>query len=313
MFTLCNAHKLKEKPKEAVYYINTSNRLVQMQTILSILNKTADFLQKNGVPNAKLDSQLLLAHGLGLKRMDLFLNFDRPLSEKELEVLRPMVARRAKREPLQHILGNVSFRGHEIKCDKRALIPRQETELTIDILKNSQLSPNSQLIADIGTGTGALAIAAALELNVHVHACDISKDALELAKENVALHKLENKITLVQSDLLSALPNNIKFDAIIANLPYIPLPDAASLQPEVLSGDPHLALFGGADGLELIRKLLNGCANYLKPNAPVILEIAGGQEKILQKESFAGLKFAEALKDYNGQARFTIFYHYARL
>jgi len=272
-----------------------------MQTILSILNKTADFLQKNGVPNAKLDSQLLLAHGLGLKRMDLFLNFDRPLLEKELEVLRPMVARRAKREPLQHILGSISFRGHEIKCDKRALIPRQETELIIDILKNSQL------IADIGTGTGALAIAAALELNAKVYACDISKDALELAKENVALHKLENKITLVHSDLLSAMPGDVKFDAILANLPYIPLSDAPTLQPEVLNGDPHLALFGGTDGLELIRKLLNSCTNYLKPNASVILEIASGQEKILQSENFPGLKFAEAHKDYNGQIRFTIF------
>jgi len=283
-----------------------------MQTILSILNKTADFLQKQGVPNAKLDSQLLLACGLGLKRMDLFLNFDRPLSEIELAKLRPMVSRRAKREPLQHILGSTSFRGHEIKCDKRALIPRQETELILDILKNSQLSTlNSQLIADIGTGTGTLAIAAALELNANVYACDISKDALELAKENVALHKLENKITLVHSDLLSALPSDIKFDAILANLPYIPLPDAAALQQEVISGDPHIALFGGTDGLELIRKLLNTCANYLKPNAPVILEIASGQEKILQTEKFASLKFAQTHEDYNRQVRFTTFYPYA--
>ncbi|MCL2100974.1 MAG: hypothetical protein FWH22_04600, partial [Fibromonadales bacterium] len=97
-----------------------------------------------------------------------------------------------------------------------------------------------------------------------------------------------------------------KFDALLANLPYIPLADASALQPEVLNGDPHLALFGGADGLELIRKLLNTCANYLKPNAPVILEIASGQEKILQNESFAGLKFAETIKDYSGQNRFAI-------
>jgi len=279
-----------------------------METILSILNKTADFLQKHGVPNAKLDSQLLLAHGLGLKRIDLFLNFDRPLSETELAKLRLMVARRAKREPLQHILGSVSFRGHEIKCDKRALIPRQETELLIDILKEY---PNHQLIADIGTGTGVLAIAAALELNADVYACDISKEALELAKENVALHKLENKITLVHSDLLSALPCDIKFDAMLANLPYIPLSDAAALQPEVINGDPSIALFGGVDGLELIRKFLNICANHLKPKALVILEIASGQEKILQNENFAGLTFAGASRDYNGQMRFSTFYRCA--
>jgi len=275
-----------------------------MNTILSILNKTADFLQKNGVPNAKLDSQLLLSHGLGMKRMDLFLNFDRPLSELELAKLRPMVARRAKREPLQHIIGSVSFRGHQIKCDKRALIPRQETELILDILIEKGKIEN---ILDVGTGTGAIAIAAALELNAKVFATDISKEALELAKENVAFHGLENKISLIHSDLLSALPSDAKFDAILANLPYIPLSDASSLQPEVLNGDPHSALFGGDDGLELIRKLLNTCANYLKPDAPVILEIANGQEKILRSENFINLKFTEIRKDYNEQTRFAVF------
>jgi release factor glutamine methyltransferase len=292
-----------------------------METILSILNKTTDFLQKHGVPNAKLDSQLLLSHGLGLKRMDLFLNFDRPLSEPELAKLRPMVARRAKREPLQHIIGSVSFRGHEIKCDKRALIPRQETELMVDILIETPirfLSAGEQPeagnrkeeiknILDVGTGSGAIAIAAALELNANVFATDISKEALELAKENIALHGLENKISLIHSDLLSALTNNVKFDALLANLPYIPLSDAAKLQPEVLNGDPHLALFGGADGLELIRKFLNSCTDYLKPNAPVILEIANGQEKILQSEKFINLKLTQIRKDYNGQARFIMF------
>ena len=276
-----------------------------METILSVLNKTTDFLQKHGVPNAKLDSQLLLSHGLGLKRMDLFLNYDRPLQEKELGILRPMVARRAKREPLQHILGSVSFRGHEIKCDKRALIPRQETELVIDIL-GEKLAGGLDVL-DVGTGTGALAIAAALELNANVCACDISKEALSLAKENAVLNKAENKISLVHSDLLSALPSGIKFDAVIANLPYIPLADAKTLQPEVLNGDPHIALFGGTDGLELIRKLLSTCSGYLKPNAFVILEIAAGQEKILQSEIFAGLKFTETRKDYNGQFRFAVF------
>jgi len=253
------------------------------------------------VPNAKLDSQLLLSHGLGLKRMDLFLNFDRPLQEKELSALRQLVARRAKREPLQHIIGSTSFRGHHIKCDKRALIPRQETELILDII------PAFENILDVGTGTGAIAIAAALELNANVIACDISEEALSLAKENVALHKLEEKISLVKSDLLSNVPNNIKFDALLANLPYIPLGDKNSLQQEVLTGDPHLALFGGTDGLELIRRLLNTCANYLKPNAPIILEIASGQEKILQSENFAGVKWIENRKDYAGQTRFSIF------
>lgn len=280
-----------------------------MQTIISILNKTSDFLQKHGVPNAKLDAQLILAHGLGLKRMDLFLNYDRPLSEKELSILRPMLTRRSKREPLQHILGTVSFRGHEIKCDKRALIPRQETEIIIDILKEKlKHSENKEpFILDVGTGSAVLAIASAIELNAKVFALDISKDSLELAKENIALHKLEEKITLLESDLLSLLPSNLQFDALVANLPYIPQTDASMLQPEVINGDPHIALFGGTDGLEQIRLLLNTCAAYLNSNACIILEIASGQEEILKQECFKNLKFVEAIKDYNEQIRFVVF------
>ena len=178
----------------------------------------------------------------------------------------------------------------------------------MDILSEEcAMNDGQRTIVDVGTGTGALAIAAALELGLDVVACDISEEALELARENVSLHNLEKKITLVHSDLLSTLPSDSKFDALLANLPYIPLADAAALQPEVLNGDPHLALFGGTDGLELICKLLNSCANYLKPNAPVILEIASGQEKFLQSENFPELKFTKTCKDYNNQTRFLLF------
>ena len=287
-----------------------------MNTILSILNKSADFLQKHGVPNAKLDAQLLMSYGLGIDRMDLFLKFDQPLEEAELAKLRPLLARRAKREPLQHIIGSTSFRGHKIKCDKRALIPRQETELIIDILSDIlnngewRMENGEFSILEVGTGTGCIAIAAAKELNANVTAVDVSEDALSLAKENIAFHKLEDKITLIKSDLLSDIPKK-EFDAILANLPYIPITDKTYLQPEVLNGDPHLALFGGSDGLDLIRSLLlsilHSPFSILKPNAPIILEIADGQEKILQNEEFKGLKFIEARKDYNEQVRFVIF------
>ena len=122
-----------------------------MQKLIDILNSTTDFFQKKGVPNPKLDAQYILAHGLKMKRMELYLNFDRPLSPSELDILRPMVARRTKREPLQHIVGNTSFRGHEIKCDARALIPRPETEMLVDMLKDRLSSNESVHLADIGT------------------------------------------------------------------------------------------------------------------------------------------------------------------
>ncbi|HOG69206.1 MAG TPA: hypothetical protein PK366_07500, partial [Fibrobacteraceae bacterium] len=117
-----------------------------MSTVLEILNVTTEFFKKNKVPDARLDAQYILAHGLKMKRMDLYLNFDRPLTENELTILRPLVARRAKREPLQHIIGNTSFRGFLINCDKRALIPRPETEMMVDFVKEETSLPEEPLI-----------------------------------------------------------------------------------------------------------------------------------------------------------------------
>ena len=174
-----------------------------MSTVLEILNVTTDFFKKNKVPDARLVAQYILAHGLKMKRMDLYLNFDRPLTESELSTLRPLVARRAKREPLQHIIGNTSFRGFLINCDKRALIPRPETEMMVDFVIQESSLPKEMLIADIGTGTGAIAIALAKEISsAKILAVDISNEALTLAKENAVLNEVENQITSIDKNIL---------------------------------------------------------------------------------------------------------------
>lgn len=277
-----------------------------MQKLLDILNKTTEFFKKKEVPNPKLDAQYLLAHGLHMKRMELYLNFDRPLSEEELAILRPMVARRANREPLQHIIGNTSFRGHEIKCDARALIPRPETEMLIDLLKERLSEREDLRLADIGTGTGAIAISLSKEIeNAKVFACDISNDALELAKDN---SKINNCIGLSfhQGNLLNALPETaLPLNGLIANLPYIPEKDKESLQPEVRF-DPELALFGGEDGLDLIRELLKQSEGKLVKGAPILLEIASGQEEILKAEAqnYSHLEWVDFHKDYYDNVRF---------
>jgi release factor glutamine methyltransferase len=171
-----------------------------MNTVLEILNKTTTFFQHKGVPNPRLDAQYILAHGLKMKRMDLYLNFDKPLSEHELEVLRPLVARRAKREPLQHIVGSTSFRGHEIHCDRRALIPRPETEALINVIK--EIKPHRVL--DVGTGSGCIAITAALELpETEVNAVDISLKALAVAKRNAT--NLGANVNFYRSNLLEKI------------------------------------------------------------------------------------------------------------
>lgn len=278
-----------------------------MNTVLEILNKTTTFFQHKGVPNPRLDAQYILAHGLKMKRMELYLNFDKPLSERELEVLRPLVARRAKREPLQHIVGSTSFRGNEIHCDRRALIPRPETESLIDFLKERLTGKDRYRIADIGTGTGAIAIAAAKEIKgASVVATDISKDALELAKENATANVAN--VEFFQGDLLNALPEGEKFDAIVSNPPYIPDAEKEKLQPEVRDYDPSLALFGGPDGLTLVRKLLEQSKDHLNPGGIILMEIGpeADEDKILEKESgnYPWLKWVGVLPDFYDKLRF---------
>ena len=245
-------------------------------TVLEILNRTKVFFEKKGIPDARLDAEYIISHGLQMKsRMDIYLNFEKPLTDAELDVLRQMVARRASREPLQHIIGDTSFRGFIIKCDKRALIPRPETEMLVDMAKERLKGIDAPYIVEVGTGTAAISIACAKEIaGAKVLATDISEDALSLA--------------------------------LIANLPYIPDGEKGKLQPEVDKFDPALALYGGPDGLSLVRKLLQQTEGKLNENAPILLEIGSEQAEVLKNEAanYPWLEFTGIHKDYCGNIRF---------
>lgn len=300
-------------------------------TVLEILNRTKTFFEKKGVPDPLLDAQYIISHGLGMKnRMDLYLNFEKPLTAAELDTLRPLVARRANREPLQHIVGDTSFRGFTIKCDARALIPRPETEELVDMAKKLLADNPSPFIVEIGTGTGAIAISCAKEIpGAQVLATDVSADALALARENADANDLpdsaESNLHFAQGDLLEAVPNGAvfenrsatlengsaaladkKIDCLVANLPYIPDGEKANLQPEVANFDPALALFGGADGLDLVRKLLAQTENRMAAGAPILLEIGSEQGAMLEAEAskYPWLEFTGSHKDYCGNIRF---------
>lgn len=302
-------------------------------TVLEILNRTKAFFEKKGVPDPLLDAQYIISHGLGMKnRMDLYLNFEKPLTPAELDVLRPLVARRAAREPLQHIVGDTSFRGHSIKCDPRALVPRPETEELVDMAKKLLESVAAPFIVEVGTGTGAIAIACAKEIgSSRVLATDISEEALALAKENAEANGLgdaasaatsagDNKaagtLTFAQGDLLDAVTGDVvvkiaddasaKIDCLIANLPYIPDGEKGKLQPEVDKFDPALALYGGPDGLTLVRKMLSQTEGKLASGAPILLEIGSEQASMLEKEAtdYPWLEFTGAHKDFCGNVRF---------
>ena len=309
-------------------------------TVLEILNRTKVFFEKKGVPDARLDAEYIISYGLGMKnRMDLYLNFEKPLTAAELDTLRPLVARRANREPLQHIIGDTSFRGHIIKCDTRALVPRPETEELVDMAKKSLEGVTAPFIVEVGTGTGAIAIACAKEIEgAKVLATDISNDALALARENAAANGLDTNaattssaatgdsnapgektagsLQFAQGDLLDAVTGDIiakvasdastKINCLIANLPYIPDSEKGKLQPEVDKFDPALALYGGPDGLTLVRKMLSQTEGRLSSGAPIFLEIGSEQAEVLKNEaeSYPWLEFAGIHKDFCGSVRF---------
>lgn len=297
-------------------------------TVLEILNRTKVFFEKKGVPDARLDAEYIISHGLGMKnRMDLYLNFEKPLTAAELDTLRPLVARRANREPLQHIIGDTSFRGHIIKCDTRALVPRPETEELVDMAKKSLEGVTAPFVVEVGTGTGAIAIACAKEIEgAKVLATDISEDALALARENAEANGLGGStegasLTFAQGDLLDAVTGDIvakivgasassatlpKISCLIANLPYIPDSEKGKLQPEVDKFDPELALYGGPDGLTLVRKMLQQTEGKLNAGAPIFLEIGSEQAPTLETEApqYPWLEFTGSHKDFCGNVRF---------
>ena len=314
-------------------------------TVLEILNRTKVFFEKKGIPDARLDAEYIISYGLKMKnRMDLYLNFEKPLTPAELDVLRTMVARRATREPLQHIIGDTSFRGFIIKCDRRALIPRPETESLVDMAADSLKGIEKPFIVEIGTGTGAISIACAKEIaGAKVLATDVSEDALSLARTNAEANDLAGNpdaesaasstdstasassassanaastLTFAQGDLLNAITADVianvagdasaKIDCLIANLPYIPDSEKDKLQPEVAKYDPALALFGGKDGLDLVRKLLQQTEGKLKPGASILLEIGSEQGEMLKAEAgdYPWLAFTGIHKDFCNNVRF---------
>jgi release factor glutamine methyltransferase len=275
--------------------------------LLEVLTKAADYLKSKGVPNPRLDAELLLAHALGLKRLDLYLQFDRPLVEAELGVYRGYLRRRALREPLQHIEGAASFRELSLITDRRALIPRPETELMIDALKKHLPAVALPRVLDVGTGTGALILSVARELpQCETWACDISPVCLEITRENAVRNGLADP-RLFESDLFSSFDENIRWHVIISNPPYIAATDVASLEPEVRDHDPVSALVGGAEGWELPAALLTAAHARLEDGGILLMEIDPRQFLSLQKQGLAsGWNSIEGLPDYQQDNRFLL-------
>jgi len=276
-------------------------------TVLELLQTTTAYFAKKGVEHPRLNIEHLLADTLGKKRIELYLEFDRSLTAQELEPLREKVRRRAEGEPLQHVLGHWDFFGRRFKSDRRALIPRPETELLVEaILKDSATCGKSaNRLVDIGTGCGVLAITFALERpELEVSAVDLSDDALALARENAEALGVLERVAFRRADLLDQIEG--PFHWVVANLPYIPTADLRALPREV-KFDPTLALDGGKDGLTIIKRLIESISGKIAPNGMIALELGQGQAQqvrgFLADQNYRDISIR---KDYQGVERLLI-------
>ena len=279
-------------------------------TVLEVIQRSADFLGRKGVDSPRLQIEMLLAHVLQMPRMKLYLNFERALTGAELETLRNLVRRRAEREPLQHIVGTTSFCGLEMAVNRDVLIPRPETELLAEqawqFLASLGERPSTAL--DFGTGSGCLAIAIAAKCpQAGVHAVDVSEAALKVARQNAARHGVTERIKFYSGDGFGALPDELQFDLLVSNPPYIPSGEISSLQIEVRDYDPVLALDGGADGLDFYRRLAAEGGARLKAGGRMMLELGDGQGAAVSGFlTQHGWTVDRLEKDYSGRERILI-------
>lgn len=281
-----------------------------MKLLLETLTAGTGYLDKHGVEDARLNMEHLLAHVLGCRRLDLYLRFSEVLREEDLVKLRDLTRRRADGEPLQHLLGTVDFLGNELISDHRALIPRPETEHLVDWIirevKAGRLKQPARVL-DMATGSGCIGLSlAAAWKESHVTLADLSEDALDLARMNASRLGLHG-VQLVRSDLFEKITG--RFDLVTANLPYIPSGEIAGLSREVRK-DPVLALDGGPDGMDIIRRFLVDVRPFLESEALIALEVGHDQgPPVAALAEAQGFQQVRLMADLAGIERFVLAIH----
>jgi release factor glutamine methyltransferase len=274
-----------------------------MHSRKSLLDHWERLLLASGVDSPRLSAQVLLAHILGISRLDMLLGMNSPVEEAVCARMEILGNRRSTGEPVAYLTGAKEFYGLDFEVGPQVLIPRPETELILDHMREA-LDENACLQAlDIGTGSGALAVCGAVLFpRFRVLAVDISLEALKIARRNAAAHDVAARISFVQGDLVQAL-RLCSFDVIMANLPYVPSVTKHALSPEVALHEPHLALFSGPDGLDCYRELAQNLAGRMKPGALLWCEIDSSQGAVM-KDLFTPISNrVRILKDYAGLDR----------
>ena len=280
---------------------------VKTYTVLEIINLTTNYLNEKQIENARLNAELLIGHVLNLKRVQLYLNFEKPLRTDELDLIRQYLKRRGDHEPLQYILGEAEFYSLRFKLNKYTLIPRPETELLVELVvrqcKEYFKNKSSIKILDIGTGSGNIAIALAKELESSlITAIDVQTEALKIANENAEYHEVTNRIDFVEQNILfSDLNMSNIYDVIVSNPPYISTKEFEELPEDVKLFEPAIALNGGDDGLIFYKRFTDFAKTLIQDNGFVALEIGARQaDDVLNLfKNEAHFSSVEIMKDLN--------------
>ena len=275
-----------------------------MLTIREIKERTETFFKKKSVLNAKLDTDILIAHSLGIKRLDIYLDLDRPLTEAQLTDLRSLVKRRASREPLQYIIGITEFYGLTLKVDPRALIPRHETEELIELIVERLEAPPKRIL-DLGTGSGAIALALASRYSdAEVTATDQSEGAITLAKENALALNLSSRVTFIKGNWFEPLDEGARFDLIVSNPPYLTEAEMQTAEPEVVDHEPHNALASGQEGLDDLGLLFKSVPRHLAEGGLLALETGIGQADAIKAMALEVSLHGQSVEDLSEHPRF---------
>jgi release factor glutamine methyltransferase len=274
-----------------------------MITILEAIKLSTEYLKNKGVESPRVNAEILLTEVLQSKRLDLYLSFDKPLGESELTAYREMIRKRGMRIPLQYILGYVEFYGIKLKVDDSVLIPRPETELLVENIIADVKNKGRLKILDIGVGSGNISLALLMNLaDLRLTGIDISPRALETARINSITHSLENRIDLIQFDILSDDINTLgKFDIIVSNPPYVSKSDYSSLEPELKNYEPSEALTDNSDGYSFYDAIICKSKELWSKPGKIYFEIAQGQaHTIKNKLSVNSFSDISVIKDLAG-------------
>jgi len=266
-----------------------------MLTVLESIKLSTEYLEKKGIESPRVNAELLLAHILNCKRLDLYLAYDRPLSDREIELYRSFLKRRGQFEPYQYIIGWVEFYGLHFEVNPSVLIPRPETELLVEEIITGYKDSTGLRILEIGTGSGNIAVSLAYYLSgAKITATDISEKALKVAERNAVINKTEGQIRFLLNDIIKNKLDESEFDLIVSNPPYVSQTEYYELRPELKVYEPRVALTDESDGFIYFRVISDRASSLLKDNGKLFFEIGEGQadsvKLILQDHGFSEIK-----------------------